>query len=57
MKLVPAGISLPSVSSLEHKLVSASKGCYPVYSQPDQQQFYWANSIGALCVRHFTASI
>jgi hypothetical protein len=44
-KLVPAGISLPSVSSVEHKLAIASKGCYPVYSQPDQQQFYWANSI------------
>ncbi|MEH2359748.1 hypothetical protein [Nostoc sp.] len=44
-KLVRAGISLPSVSSVEHKLVIASKGCYPVYSQPDQQQFYWTNSI------------
>jgi hypothetical protein len=44
-KLVRAGISLPSVSSVEHKLAIASKGCYPVYSQPDQQQFYWANSI------------
>lgn len=45
VKLVRAGISLPSVSSVEHKLAIASKGCYPVYSQPDQQQFYWANSI------------
>ncbi|MCW5318525.1 hypothetical protein GTQ43_33890 [Nostoc sp. KVJ3] len=44
-KLVRAGISLPSVSSVEHKLAIASKGCYPIYSQPDQQQFYWANSI------------
>lgn len=44
-KLVRAGISLPSVSSVEHKLAIASKGCYPIYSQPDRQQFYWANSI------------
>ncbi|MBD2341475.1 hypothetical protein H6G64_31485 [Calothrix sp. FACHB-156] len=44
-KLVRAGISLPSVSSVENKLAIASKGCYPVYSQPSQQQFYWADSI------------
>jgi hypothetical protein len=44
-KLARAGISLPSVKSVEHKLAIASKGCYPVYSQPDQQQFYWADSI------------
>ncbi len=44
-KLARAGISLPSVKSVEHKLAITSKGCYPVYSQPDQQQFYWADSI------------
>jgi hypothetical protein len=44
-KLVRTGISLPSVSAVDHKVAIASKGCYPVYSQPSQPQFYWADTI------------
>jgi hypothetical protein len=44
-KLVRAGVALPSVSAVEHKIAIASKGCYPVYSEPAQEQFYWADTI------------
>ncbi|MCC2691536.1 hypothetical protein [Nodularia sp. LEGE 04288] len=44
-KLVRTGISLPSVSAVDHKVAIASQGCYPVYSQPSQAQFYWADTI------------
>lgn len=42
-KLVQKGIPLPSMSAVDHKLAISSKGCYPAYSQPSQQQFYWAD--------------
>jgi hypothetical protein len=45
VKLIPAGIALPSVSAVDHKLAIASKGCYPAYSKPSQQQFYWLDVI------------
>lgn len=44
-KLVQTGVSLPSVSAVQHKVAISSKGCYPAYSQPSQEQFYWANTI------------
>ena len=44
-KLVRTGVSLPSVSAVQHKVAIASKGCYPAYSQPSQEQFYWADTI------------
>lgn len=44
-KLVQTGVSLPSVSAVQHKVAIASKGCYPAYSQPSQEQFYWADTI------------
>jgi hypothetical protein len=44
-KLVQTGASLPSVSAVQHKVAIASKGCYPVYSEPSQEQFYWADTI------------
>jgi hypothetical protein len=44
-KLVQTGISLPAVSAVQHKVAIASKGCYPAYPQPSQEQFYWADTI------------
>ncbi|KAM3105299.1 hypothetical protein [Phormidesmis sp. 146-33] len=44
-KLVRTGVALPSVSAVQHKVALASKGCYPAYSQPSQEQFYWADTI------------
>lgn len=44
-KLVQTGVSLPSVSAVQHKVAISSKGCYPAYSQPSQEQFYWADTI------------
>lgn len=44
-KLIRTGISLPSLQSVEHKIAISSKGCYPVYAQPSQEQFYWVDSI------------
>ncbi|MGI0491385.1 hypothetical protein ACN4EG_06210 [Alkalinema pantanalense CENA528] len=44
-KLVQTGVSLPSVSAVQHKVAIASAGCYPAYSQPSQEQFYWADTI------------
>lgn len=44
-KLVQTGVSLPSVSAVQHKVAIASKGCYPAYPQPSQEQFYWADTI------------
>jgi hypothetical protein len=44
-KLVRAGVALPSVSAVQHKVAISSKGCYPAYSQPSQEQFYWADTI------------
>jgi hypothetical protein len=44
-KLVQTGVSLPSVSAVQHKVEIASKGCYPAYSQPSQEQSYWADTI------------
>ncbi len=44
-KLIQTGVSLPSISAVPHKLAIASKGCYPAYSQPSQEQFYWADTI------------
>lgn len=45
VKLVQTGVSLPSVSAVQHKVAIASAGCYPAYSQPSKQQFYWADTI------------
>ncbi|MGM3309738.1 hypothetical protein ACSQ6I_27770 [Anabaena sp. WFMT] len=42
-KLVQTGIPLAAMSAVDHKLAISSKGCYPEYSQPSQQQFYWAD--------------
>ncbi|MBD2695017.1 hypothetical protein [Anabaena catenula] len=42
-KLVQTGIPLGSMSAVDHKLAISSKGCYPEYSLPSQQQFYWAD--------------
>lgn len=44
-KLVQTGVALPSVSAVQHKVAISSKGCYPAYSQPSQEQFYWADTI------------
>lgn len=44
-KLVRAGVALPAVSAVEHKVAIASKGCYPAYSQPSQEQFYSADTV------------
>lgn len=44
-KLVQTGVSLPSVSAVQHKVAISAKGCYPAYSQPSQKQFYWADTI------------
>jgi hypothetical protein len=44
-KLVQTGVTLPSVSAVQHKVVIASKGCYPVYPEPAQEQSYWADTI------------
>jgi hypothetical protein len=38
-------ISLPALSAVDHKVAISSKGCYPVYSQPNKQQFYWVDVI------------
>jgi hypothetical protein len=44
-KLVRTGIALPSMSAVDHKLAISSKGCYPVYSQPSEPRFYWADML------------
>lgn len=44
-KLVQTGVTLPSVSAVQHKVAIASKGCYPVYPEPAQEQSYWADTI------------
>ncbi|AFZ61031.1 hypothetical protein H6G54_29555 [Anabaena cylindrica FACHB-243] len=44
-KLVQTGISLPALSAVRHKIAISSKGCYPVYSQPSQQRFYWVDTM------------
>ncbi|MDX2244976.1 MAG: hypothetical protein NW224_30235 [Leptolyngbyaceae cyanobacterium bins.302] len=44
-KLVQTGVVLPSVSAVQHKVAITSKGCYPAYSQPSQEQYYWADTI------------
>jgi hypothetical protein len=44
-KLIQTGVALPSVSAVQHKVAVSSKGCYPAYSQPSQEQFYWADTI------------
>ncbi|WP_353933336.1 hypothetical protein WJM97_22865 (plasmid) [Okeanomitos corallinicola TIOX110] len=42
-KLVQTGIPLAAMSAVDHKLAIRSRGCYPEYSQPSDQQFYWAD--------------
>jgi hypothetical protein len=32
-------------SAEQHKVAISSKGCYPAYSQPSQEQFYSADTI------------
>ncbi|PSB23361.1 hypothetical protein C7B61_00650 [filamentous cyanobacterium CCP1] len=44
-KLVQTGVALPSVSAVQHKVAIASKGCYPIYPEPAQEQSYWADTI------------
>jgi hypothetical protein len=43
-KLIRTGISLAAVSAVEHKIAIFSKGCYPAYSKPSQQHFYWTDT-------------
>lgn len=45
IKLVQTGIPLPALSAVRHKVAISSKGCYPEYSQPSEQRFYWADTM------------
>ncbi|MBW4695323.1 MAG: hypothetical protein KME27_26535 [Lyngbya sp. HA4199-MV5] len=37
--------NIKSRFSYRRGCANASKGCYPAYSQPSQEQFYWADTI------------
>ncbi|WP_413176270.1 hypothetical protein [Anabaena azotica] len=45
VKLVQTGIPLRALSAVRHKIAISSKGCYPEYSQPSEQRFYWADTM------------